>query len=370
MTDFVVVGGGIAGVSAAAHLAPHGSVTLLEGEKTLAYHTTGRSAALFVVNYGALGVRPLARASRRFLVSPPEGATEAPILTDRGLLWIGDASQAGKIDEIAAGSIPTGEGTKRVGPEEMRRLVPTLRGDRIVTGIYEPGAQDIDVASLHQAFVRIARREGAEILTGARVSGIERDGSGWVVSADGQALHASAVINAAGAWGDMVAAMAGVEPIGLQPMRRTAFMVPGSEEYSSWPMVVDADQRFYFKPDGVQILCSLAEELPSEPTDPRPRMEDVAMAIDRINEATTLGVSVVNSEWCGLRTFSPDRELVIGEEPGAPGFFWLVGQGGVGIQTSPGYGSLLASLVTGDDLSPDLVEAGVDPAVTDPARFR
>jgi D-arginine dehydrogenase len=135
-------------------------------------------------------------------------------------------------------------------------------------------------------------------------------------------------------------------------------------------MVVDADQRFYFKPDGVQLLCSLAEEAPSEPTDARPRMEDVAMAIERINEATTLGIAVVNSEWAGLRTFSPDRELIIGEDPSAPGFFWLVGQGGVGIQTSPGYGSLLASLVTGEDLTLDLAEAGVDPSVTDPARFR
>lgn len=370
MTDFVVVGGGIAGVSAAAHLAPHGSVTLLEGEKTLAYHTTGRSAALFVVNYGSHGVRPLARASRRFLETPPEGSTEAPLLTRRGLLWIGDTSQTGTIEEIAAGSLLSGEGTRQVGPEEMLELVPALRADRVVSGVFEPSAQDIDVAALHQAFVRIARRHGSEIVTGARVSGIERDGSQWMVRADGRELRAPAVVNAAGAWGDLVAAVAGVEPIGLQPMRRTAFMVPGSERYSSWPMVVDADQRFYFKPDGVQLLCSLAEEVPSDPTDPRPRMEDVAKAIERINEATSLDIGVVNSEWTGLRTFAPDRELVVGEDPTAPGFFWLVGQGGVGIQTSPAYGALLASLVTGDDLCPDLVEAGVDPALTDPTRFR
>lgn len=370
MTDFVVVGGGIAGASAAAHLAPHGSVTLLEGEKTLAYHTTGRSAALFVVNYGAHGVRPLARASRRFLEQPPEGATEAPILSERGLLWIGDARQAAKIEEIASGSLPSGEGTRRLGPEEMRELVPVLRADRVASGVFEPAARDIDVATLHQAFVRIARRHGAEIVTGAGVTHMSRDGSEWVVRADGRHLRTSAVVNASGAWGDQVAALAGVDPIGLQPMRRTAFMVPGSEEASAWPMVVDADQRFYFKPDGVQFLCSLAEETPSEPTDPRPRMEDVAQAIERINEATTLDITVVNSEWTGLRTFAPDRELVIGEDPTAPGFFWLVGQGGVGIQTSPAYGSLLASLVTGEDLTDDLADAGVDSAVTDPARFR
>ena len=146
-------------------------------------------------------------------------------------------------------------------------------------------------------------------------------------------------------------------------------MVPGDESYSSLPMVVDTDQLFYFKPDGVQLLCSLAEETPSEPTDPSPRMEDVALAIDRINEATTLSIRSVNSQWVGLRTFAPDREMVIGEDPEYEGFFWLVGQGGTGIQTAPAYGALLASLVLGEDLPSDLVEAGVDPAVTDPARF-
>jgi D-arginine dehydrogenase len=369
VTDFVVVGGGIAGVSAAAHLARHGSVTLLEMERTLAYHTTGRSAALFAVNYGTIGVRPLARASQRFLEHPPEGSTDDPLLSSRGLLWIGHTDQVDKIEEIAAGSIGGGE-ARRLGAEEILELVPVLREDRVAAGVYDPGARDLDVAALHQAYVRIARRDGAEIRTEAQVIQIEPDPPQWVVRTRHGEIRAPVVVNAAGAWGDVVAAMAGVEPIGLQPMRRTAFMVTGSEKYAGWPMVVDADQRFYFKPDGVQLLCSLAEEVPSEPTDPRPRMEDVAEAIDRINRATTLDISVVNSEWTGLRTFAHDRELVVGEDPTAPGFFWLVGQGGVGIQTSPAYGSLLASLATGDGPSLDLVDADVDPAVTDPARFR
>lgn len=370
MSDFVVIGGGIAGVSAAAHLAPHGSVTLLETERTLAYHTTGRSAAMFVVNYGARGVRPMAQASRRFLESPPPGSTESPILTPRGLLWIGESHQIGHIQEIAAGATGNGDASQLVGPDEMGHLVPVLKPDRVVAGFYEASAHDIDVAGLHQAYVRIARKHGGEILTSAGVTAIERSGPVWKVDTGSGSFEGSVLVNAAGAWGDMVAGMAGVVPIGLQPMRRTAFMVPGSEESAGWPMVVDADQRFYFKPDGVQILCSLAEEVPSDPTDPRPRMEDVAKAIERINEATTLDIGVVNSEWTGLRTFAPDRELVIGEDPTAPGFFWLVGQGGIGIQTSPAYGSLLASLVTGAALSPDLEAAGVDPGLTDPARFR
>jgi D-arginine dehydrogenase len=164
--------------------------------------------------------------------------------------------------------------------------------------------------------------------------------------------------------------MAGIEPLGLQPMRRTAFMVPGDEAFLRWPLVVDVDHNFYFRPDGVQLLCSLAEEKPSEPTDPRPEMEDVALAIERINEATTLDIRTVNSQWTGLRTFAPDGDLVIGEEPTADGFFWLVGQGGTGIMTSPAYGSLLASQVLGHPISEDLRRAGVDPATTSPDRFR
>jgi D-arginine dehydrogenase len=176
------------------------------------------------------------------------------------------------------------------------------------------------------------------------------------------------VVNASGAWGDVVAGLAGIEPVGLQPMRRTAFMVPGDGTYATWPFVVDVDQLFYFRPDGAQILCSLAEERPSPPVDPRPDMADVALAIERINGATTLDIRSVNSQWTGLRTFAPDREMVIGEEPTAPGFFWLVGQGGTGIQTAPAYGALVASQVLASALPPGL--SGIDPAITSPARFR
>jgi D-arginine dehydrogenase len=164
--------------------------------------------------------------------------------------------------------------------------------------------------------------------------------------------------------------MAGIEPIGLQPMRRTAFMVPGDHAYSGWPMVVDIDHNFYFRPDGAQLLCSLAEEKASQPVDPRPELEDVALAIERINQATTLEIRSVNSQWTGLRTFAPDRDMVIGEEPTAPGFFWLVGQGGTGIMTSPAYGALIACQVLGLPPPLDLALAGVDPTTTAPDRLR
>ena len=370
MTDFVVVGGGIAGVAAAANLAPHGQVTLLETENSLAFHTTGRSAALFVANYGGQGSRPLAFASQPFLEVPPEGSVDGPLLSDRGALWVADESQVDHLQVIAEEGLRSGAGSRLVDSDEIQAMVPSMRPERIVAGLYEPSARDIDVAALHQAFVRLARRHGSVISLSSPVTGLERLQSGWRVSTPGFSVDTPVVVNASGAWGDVVAGMAGIEPLGLRPMRRTAFMVPGDEAFSGWPMVVDVDHRFYFRPDGVQLLCSLAEEKLSEPTDPRPNMEDVALAIDRINEATTLDIRTVNSQWTGLRTFAPDGDLVIGEEPTAAGFFWLVGQGGTGIMTSPAYGSLLASQVLGTPISEDLRRAGVEPATTFPDRFR
>jgi D-arginine dehydrogenase len=368
VTDFAVIGGGIAGVSAAAHLAPHGSVTLFESESALAFHTTGRSAAMFVANYGAEGSRPLGLASRAFLENPPDGSVDAPLLSDRGLLWISDETRLDRLHRIAAEGDALGAGSVLVDSDEILRLVPKLRPDRIAGGLYEPNALDIDVAALHQAFVRIARKAGAELRVSSPVIGLARLGQGWQISTPDGQIECTAVVNASGAWGDVLAALAGIEPVGLQPMRRTAFMVPGDHAYARWPFVVDVEQLFYFRPDGAQLLCSLAEETPSPPLDPRPDMADVALAIERINEATTLDIKSVNSQWTGLRTFAPDREMVIGEEPTAPGFFWLVGQGGTGIQTAPAYGALVASQVLASGLPPDL--AGIDPAVTSPARFR
>ncbi|HEU4915764.1 MAG TPA: FAD-binding oxidoreductase [Acidimicrobiia bacterium] len=365
MTDFVVIGGGIAGVSAAAHLAPNGSVTLLETERTLAFHTTGRSAAMYVANYGGKGTRPLAAASKAFLDGPPDGSADASLLSTRGLLWVATRERTRLLEEKAAGT-----GSTLVDASEVIRLVPRMRSDWVAGGLYEPNALDIDVAGLHQAFVRIARRYDAELRLSTPVTGLVRRKDGWRVSTPGGHVDCRAVVNASGAWGDVVAGLAGIGPIGLRPLRRTAFMVPGDSAFSAWPFVVDVEERFYFRPDGAQLLCSLAEETPSFPTDPRPEMADIALAIDRINEATTLGIRTVNSQWTGLRTFAPDREMVIGEEESAPGFFWLVGQGGTGIQTSPGAGALIAALVTGTAPPPYLGAAGVDAGRYTPARFR
>lgn len=370
MTDFVIIGGGIAGVSAAAHLAPHGSVHLLEKETSLAYHTSGRSAAMLVENYGSDGSRPLVKASRPFLEHPPEGSVDSPLLSDRAVMWVSPEGTLAILEERAHLARSRGARCVLLSSDEVVSHVPTMRGDWLEGGLYEPSGADIDVAGLHQAFVRIARRHDAVILTDAPVTSIERTGGRWVIGSGERKVSGDVVVNAAGAWGDHLAVMAGLAPIGLQPMRRTAFMVPGTEESATWPMVVEVNERFYFRPDGVQFLCSLAEENPSEATDARPYTEDVALAIERINQATTFGIRTVNSQWAGLRTFSPDRDLVIGEDPTAPGFYWLVGQGGIGIQTSPAYGELLAHLSTGDPLPDHFTAVGIDPEQTSPDRFR
>jgi D-arginine dehydrogenase len=244
-----------------------------------------------------------------------------------------------------------------------------MKPDWVAAGLHDPRALDIDVAGVHQAFVRIARRHGADLRTSAPVTELARQGGRWRVTTPTGVIQCSAVINATGAWGDLVAGLAGIEPLGLEPLRRTAFMVPGDHTYSTWPFVADIEERFYFRPDGAQLLCSLSEETPSPPTDARPEMRDIALAIDRINEATTLGIRTVNSQWTGLRTFAPDREMVIGEDAKAPGFFWLVGQGGTGIQTSPAAGALMANLVTGTPPS-DFSAASVEADRYSPARFR
>jgi D-arginine dehydrogenase len=369
VADFVIVGGGIAGVSAAAFLAPHGSVVLLEKEQHLAYHTTGRSAALFVVNYGESTMKALSKASLPFFDDPPENSTDSRLLTDRGGLWIANADQLQHLDELEFEGQRSGAGSQRLDSQEVIDLVPVLRPDAVAAGLYEPSGRDIDVSGLHQAFVRIARRHGAEIRTDSEVISIGRRRNAWEIVTSGGTMEGAHLINAAGAWGDHVGLMAGLRPLGLQPMRRTAFMVPGSDSFSAWPLTADAQSRFYFKPDGQQLLCSLAEEVPSEPTDARPRMEDIALAIDRINQATTLEIRTVNSQWTGLRTFAPDRQIVIGPDPQVPSFLWLVGLGGTGIAAAPASGDVLARLAIGVGVSSEQEAAGVDLEQMSPRRF-
>lgn len=367
--DAVVIGGGIAGATAAYHLSPTHRVVLVEAAPHLAFHSTGRSAALLAENYGG-HTRPMTRASRDFFVDPPSGFTDTPLVSQRGVLWIAGDGQLDDLAEIEAGANEVGLTSELWSSERVREAVPVLRPEATVGAVFEPGPLDIDVAALHQGFVRGVRRAGGEILTSSPVTSLKYQRGRWEVTAGARSFQAPVVVNAAGAWGDMVARLAGLEPVGLVPMRRTAFMVGGRDEWSRWPMVINAGHHFYFKPDGAQLLCSPADETPTEPGDAKPDPMDVALAIERINAATDLDIRSVRSEWAGLRTFAPDRSMVIGPDPAAGGFMWLVGQGGTGIQTSPAAGELVASLVRGEGAPARLAEFGVDVDLMAADRFR
>lgn len=345
----VVIGGGIAGVSAAHHLATRTSVVLVEAHATLAHHTTGRSAAMYLENYGTDAVRRLTLASTPFLTQPPAGTADSPLLEPRGMLSAGPADCVAALEELAARGRTLVPSIRFVDGDEAMEHCPILRPGWAAAGVWEPDARSIDVGGLHQAFVRGLRAANGEILTEAPVRALARRADGWHVEAGEHHLVADLVVNAAGAWADEVAVLAGLAPVGLQPLRRTAFTVaaPDGLDVGRLPLLHAADDSFYVKPEGPQLLCSPADETPSPPCDAKPEELDVARAIDAIGTATTLSIRSVRRAWAGLRTFAPDREPVIGPDPGEPTFVWCAGQGGTGIQTAPAAGALTAALALG-----------------------
>lgn len=367
--DVIVIGGGMAGVTAAAHLAPERDVALLEAETALAQHTTGRSAAQYLENYGGDVNRRLTIGSRAFFEAPPDGTTDAPLLTTRPFLAIGGEADRPALEQHATEGVELVPSIRLIDADEVRRLCPPLRSDRIAAGVLEPDACDIDVMALHQCFVRIARAHGTRIVTGAPVVAIERPGDRWIVDAGGERYAAPIVVDAAGSWVDRVAALAGVEPVGAMPLRRTAFTVGGPEGSGGWPLVYVIDESLYFKPEaGGQLLVSPADETPSDACDARAEELDVAIALDRLGEWTTLDVRHVRSSWAGLRTFVADRQPVIGFDDVVPGFFWMAGQGGTGIQTAPAAGRLAASLIVDGTVPADLAASGLMVESTAPDR--
>ena len=373
LVDAVVIGGGIAGVAAAHHLATAGAqVTVLDQEPALAQHTTGRSAAMYLENYGSTPVRRLVLSSRSFLEAPPEGLTDAALLSPRPALEVGGPDDVDRLRDRARDGAALVPGIRFLTPQEAVDACPALRFEALGGAVLAPGCMDLDVMALHQAFVRGLRRAGGSARTGAPVVGIERLPGGWRVQTPGGAITAPIVVNAAGAWGDVVASMAGVAPVGLRPLHRTAFTVPAPSGVGAreWPLVHDLDEGWYFKPEGADLLCSPADETPAEPGDARPREEDVALAVDRINAATTLDVRHVRTAWAGLRTFAPDRVPVVGEDADAPGFIWVAGLGGYGIMTAPAVGMLAAATALGGALPPELADRGVDPADYSAMRLR
>ena len=360
-TEVLILGAGMAGASAAYFLAPHCKVVVLERESQPGYHATGRSAAMYCETYGNATVRALTTASKPFYFSPPAGFADVPLVTARGSLIVGTASDEDALratwEELRA-LLPNVQWWNQ---DQILQRVPVLRPEFAHCGVFEPDAMDMDVHTIHQGFLRGAKAAGAQLVCGADVHGLGRTSEGWRVETSSGSFLAPIVVNAAGAWCDAVAQLAGVAPMGLVPKRRTAFTTPAPDgcDIGTWPLVIDAQESYYFKPDAGVLLVSPANEDPVSPQDVQPEELDVAIAIDRIETATTLQIRQVRRSWAGLRSFVADKTPVVGFAADPPGFFWLAGQGGYGIQTAPAMGELAAALVRGLPVPPEMAALGV-----------
>lgn len=360
--DTLVIGAGIVGASIAFHAASKQRVLVLEGEAAAGYHTTGRSAALFTESYGPAAVRCLTRASRAFFLHPPSGFAQTPLLSRRGVLLPGSAAQRDQARAFFETLCAEGAQAQWLEGDDVRAMVPVLRPAASVVAVYEPDAFDIDVETLLQGYLRGARALGAQVVFNAAVAGIARQGGVWRVSThSGQVFQAAQIVNAAGAWVDQVAALAGVAPIGIEPRRRSAFVFqpPAGLSCQDWPAVVAIDESWYFKPDAGLLLGSPANADPDRPHDVVAEELDVALGIHNIEQATTLTIRRPQRTWAGLRCFVADGEPVLGFEPGDSGFFWAAALGGYGIQSSPAVGRLCAALLCGETAPPDLIARGL-----------
>ncbi|MFD1159142.1 NAD(P)/FAD-dependent oxidoreductase [Roseovarius aestuarii] len=343
--DIIVVGGGIAGVSAAALLAEDANVLVLEREGQPGYHATGRSAATFVRNYGNATLKVLNAAAEPILTRP-DGIADSSLLSPRGALVVAGEDEVAALDAFAEDA----SGIERIDPDEAMQHAPYLRRDWLVAALYEDSAQDIDVDRLLQGYIRLLRARGGQIETDAEVIAIGRKGRAWQVATGTETYETPLVVNAAGAWADVVAAMAGVWKIGLQPCRRSAVLMKVPETYEDamrWPLVISASETWYAKPDAGKLLISPADEDPVEPQDAWPDDMVLAEGLHRFEEVTHFPITRPTHSWAGLRSFVADRTPVVGFAPDAPGFFWLAGQGGYGVQTSPVMAALTHALCCG-----------------------
>lgn len=369
--DVAIVGAGAVGASLAYRLAPHRRVVLLEREEQPGYHSTGRSAAHYTDVIGGSVVQALSEETRRFIERPPEGFTAVPLLNNRPvLLLIGHGTANDHFDESALAHI-MGRLLHRIDVEACLRHCPVLRPEKLDHGLFEPTAGDIDVHAIHGGYLAAARRAGATLVCDAEVRAMARKDGVWRIETRAEIFAAPVVANCGGAWGDVLTGLAGVDPLGLQPCRRTAFTFRGPEgmDCSAWPLVADDGESFYFKPEAGLIMGSLADETPSDPCDAQPEELDLAQAAANIMEWTTLDIRRFEKRWAGLRSFLPDRLPACGWDARAEGFFWDVGQGGAGIQTSAGLSDYAASIILDRPVPEALAAAGMTRETLSPARF-
>lgn len=362
--DVAIVGAGIAGAGLAAHLGAGIDVAILEQESRPGYHSTARSAAIFIRNYGNEAIRALTRASVALFESGDAGLFPTPLLTHRGLMYVTD--EAGLESHKAL--LATADGLLPISLDEAIARVPVLRREWLAAAAYENDAQDIDVSALHEGWLRKARGNGARLLASTPLTAARWGGQAWEIDTPAGRIRAGLIVNAAGAWADRVAAASGVAPLGIQPMRRSMAVVPPPDGVvvTDWPMVADAAENWYFKPDAGKLYVSPAEEIPVDPHDAY--VDDMVLAegLYRFEQAVNIPVTRVERSWAGLRSFAPDRSPVAGRDKKIPAFFWLAGQGGYGIQTSPALSRLAADLIHGREPDPELRPMI---SVLDPGRF-
>ncbi|MEH6523956.1 NAD(P)/FAD-dependent oxidoreductase [Sulfitobacter sp.] len=347
--DFLIIGGGIAGASAAYELSSHGSVLLLEAEDTTGYHATGRSAALFTRNYGGETVRQINAISADFFRSPPPGFCEAPLLTKRGCLTVAQSGDEGELDALLAMS-SLGEEVVHVDTKEACEMVPFLRPERVMRAVYEANVSDIDVATLHSSYLKGAKARGAVVMVKQCVTTMGRMGANWHVQTAKSSFSAAKVINAAGAWADQIGTLAGTQTIGLVPKKRTAIIIsaPENTNCAVLPAVDFAGSDAYLKPDAGLLMASPGDATPTNPHDVWPDDMDIAVLADWIERETTIKVTKIEHSWAGLRSFVDDEAPVVGFDAQVPDFFWLAGQGGYGIMMAPILAQLTADLCTGN----------------------
>lgn len=362
----------MSGASVAAELSGSARVLLLERESMPGFHSTGRSAAAFISSYGheIVALRLLTLASAAFFTSPPPGFCEGELLRPRGMLTICEPEQVAALEasfEAVRRLFPRHE---LLSPEQVLARVPRLSSQFSARGMLDPDVYDIEVHTLHDGYLRRLRRAGGTTMYDCEIRGITRSGGEWRVTTPAGEFSAPTLVNSAGAWADTLARMAGVRPASIEPRRRTAALMtpPFEDDISGWPLLFDAEGRFYVKPDAGLLFASPADETPSPPCDAQPEELDVAMAVDYVERAFGVEIRKVGRKWAGLRCFAADRAPVIGFDDRAPGFFWLAGQGGHGIQIAPAASRLAAALVSGQAVPADLAQAGFDTSLVSPAR--
>jgi len=371
MYDFIIIGGGMAGVSVADALGSSAKVALLEVEPELGYHSTARSAALFAPAYGSTAFRVLTRASEAFLVAPAAPGFPGSVLSPRGALLIARADQTASLYAEIQGVRASGVSIEALTGSQARERVSALRDGYVAAAAFEPGVRDIDVEGLFRGFIARARALGVQLHRGARWQSPRWHDGVWRLQLEASEIRGRVIINAAGAWADEVARQFGAAPLGLAVLRRSAAIIdaPPGTDVATWPAIFDAEDQFYLKPDAGRLLISPADEEPVAPGDAYAEDVAIAVAVERIQAALDLDVRRVHRSWAGLRTFAPDRDPVIGYDGSVPGFFWCAGQGGYGIQTAFAFSRAAAALARGESLPRALTDEGLTAAGLSPARF-